>query len=112
MKIAVVGLGKIGLPLAAQFAGKGHQVIGVDINAETVVDQSTRDQSRFPVRRTSPSTWLDWCPPGSLTATTDYAEADPDADAVVVVVPLFVDGDGRARLRLDGLRHQGHRQRT
>ena len=31
-KIAVVGLGKIGLPLAAQFAGRGRRVIGCDIN--------------------------------------------------------------------------------
>ena len=36
MKISVIALGKIGLPLAAQFADKGHQVIGVDINQATV----------------------------------------------------------------------------
>lgn len=30
MKIAVVAMGKIGLPLAVQFAEKGHDVIGVD----------------------------------------------------------------------------------
>ena len=29
MKIAVIALGKIGLPLAVQFASKGHDVIGV-----------------------------------------------------------------------------------
>jgi len=34
--VAVVGLGKIGLPLAAQFAAKGMQVIGCDINPEVV----------------------------------------------------------------------------
>ena len=34
--IAVIGLGKIGLPLAAQFALKGHAVIGCDINPEVV----------------------------------------------------------------------------
>ena len=36
MKIAVVALGKIGLPLAVQFANKGHQVIGCDVNQNTV----------------------------------------------------------------------------
>ena len=36
MKIAVIGLGKIGLPLAAQYADKGHEVTGVDINEQTV----------------------------------------------------------------------------
>ena len=32
MRIAVVALGKIGLPLAVQYAEKGHEVIGVDVN--------------------------------------------------------------------------------
>ena len=36
MKIAVVALGKIGLPLAVQFAKKGHEVIGCDVNQKTV----------------------------------------------------------------------------
>ena len=36
MKITVVALGKIGLPLAAQFASKGHQVIGADVSARVV----------------------------------------------------------------------------
>lgn len=37
MNICVVALGKIGLPLAVQFASKGHRVIGADVN-EKVVD--------------------------------------------------------------------------
>jgi UDP-N-acetyl-D-mannosaminuronate dehydrogenase len=36
MKITVVALGKIGLPLAVQFAKKGHLVIGCDISQSTV----------------------------------------------------------------------------
>ena len=36
MQIAVVALGKIGLPLAVQFAEKGHSVVGCDVNASTV----------------------------------------------------------------------------
>ena len=35
-KVAVVGLGKIGLPLAALYASKGHEVTGCDISAEVV----------------------------------------------------------------------------
>lgn len=35
-KIAVFGLGHIGLPAAALFADKGFDVIGVDINEEVV----------------------------------------------------------------------------
>ena len=33
MRVAVIGLGKIGLPLAVQFAAKGHRVVGADIDA-------------------------------------------------------------------------------
>ncbi len=36
MKTCVIGLGKIGLPLAVQFAKNGMDVVGVDINAQTV----------------------------------------------------------------------------
>jgi UDP-N-acetyl-D-mannosaminuronate dehydrogenase len=36
MTVTVVGLGKIGLPLAVQFARKGETVLGADINQETV----------------------------------------------------------------------------
>ncbi|MGE0687015.1 MAG: NAD(P)-binding domain-containing protein, partial [Dehalococcoidia bacterium] len=36
MRVAVVGLGKIGLPLAAQYASKGATVIGCDVNAAVV----------------------------------------------------------------------------
>ena len=47
MKIAVVALGKIGLPLAVQFASKGHEVVGVDVNA-TVVDLVNAGTEPFP----------------------------------------------------------------
>jgi UDP-N-acetyl-D-mannosaminuronate dehydrogenase len=46
MKITVVGLGKIGLPLAVQFASRGHQVIGADVN-QRVVDQVNRGEEAF-----------------------------------------------------------------
>ena len=35
-KLCVVGLGYVGLPTAAVFASRGMDVIGVDINCETV----------------------------------------------------------------------------
>jgi len=35
-KICVVGLGYVGLPLAARFATKGFEVIGFDVNEERI----------------------------------------------------------------------------
>jgi UDPglucose 6-dehydrogenase len=36
MRVAVVGLGKLGAPLAAVLASKGNNVLGIDIDAEAV----------------------------------------------------------------------------
>ncbi|MBC7803165.1 MAG: UDP-glucose/GDP-mannose dehydrogenase family protein [Candidatus Parcubacteria bacterium] len=36
MKISVIGLGKLGTPLAAVLASKGHTVVGVDVNPDFV----------------------------------------------------------------------------
>ena len=36
VRITVVGQGKIGLPLAVQFARSGHEVCGADVNSRTV----------------------------------------------------------------------------
>ncbi len=36
MRIAVVGLGKLGAPLAAVLASKGNEVLGIDVNPEAV----------------------------------------------------------------------------
>jgi nucleotide sugar dehydrogenase len=93
MRIAVVGLGKIGLPLATQFASKGHEVVGVDVNATTVVSVNA-GQEPFPGEADLAEHLARLVPSGHLRATTQFADAVPSADAVVVVVPLFVDGDG------------------
>lgn len=90
MKIAVVALGKIGLPLAVQFASKGHDVVGVDINQNTV-DLVNSGTEPFPGEAHLQEKLSELVPSGRLRATTDYADAIPGADAVVVVVPLFVD---------------------
>lgn len=90
MKIAVIALGKIGLPLAVQFASKGHEVVGVDVN-QTTVDLVNRGVEPFPGEAHLQERLSDLVAAGQLRATSDYGEAVPGADAVVLVVPLFVD---------------------
>lgn len=92
MKIAVVGMGKIGLPLAVQYASKGHHVIGVDINPVTV-DTINAGKEPFPGETELAARLADLVPAGKLCATTDYAAAIPQAQAVVIVVPLFVNDE-------------------
>ncbi|GAA1432573.1 nucleotide sugar dehydrogenase [Microlunatus lacustris] len=90
MRIAVVALGKIGLPLAVQFAGRGHQVVGADVN-DLVVEQVNRGDAPFPGEFQLEEKLSEMVQAGRLRATTDTAAAVAEADAVVVVVPLFVN---------------------
>jgi nucleotide sugar dehydrogenase len=90
MNITVVALGKIGLPLAVQFARKGHRVIGTDINQATV-DQVNAGIPPFPGEQHLDEYLAEVVATGHLTAATDTSAAVRQSDAVVVVVPLFVD---------------------
>jgi len=92
MRIAVVALGKIGLPLAVQFADSGHDVIGVDVN-QKAVDTINAGLEPFPGEAHLQEKLAELIPAGRLRATTDYAEAIPGADAVVLVAPVFVDDE-------------------
>ncbi|MBC7596934.1 MAG: nucleotide sugar dehydrogenase [Kineosporiaceae bacterium] len=94
MKIAVIGLGKIGLPLAVQYAKKGHAVVGVDVNA-AVIDDVNAAREPFPGEAHLAEFLREVVPAGCLRATSDYADAIPDVDVVVVAVPLFVDDESQ-----------------
>ncbi|NED17545.1 nucleotide sugar dehydrogenase [Streptomyces sp. SID9913] len=93
MNICVVALGKIGLPLAVQFAAKGHRVIGADVN-EKVVELVNAGVEPFPGEHDLDRKLKTAVDAGLLSATTDTASAVAESEAVVVVVPLFVDADG------------------
>lgn len=93
MNIAVVALGKIGLPLAVQFAEKGHRVIGTDVN-EDVVRRVNAGEEPFPGEAHLAEKLARVAADGHLKATTDTTEAVAASDAVVVVVPLFVNEGG------------------
>ncbi|MGW9627083.1 nucleotide sugar dehydrogenase [Microbacterium sp. NPDC055521] len=92
MRIAVVALGKIGLPLAVQFASSGHDVVGVDVNQQAV-DIINAGREPFPGEVHLQERLAELIPAGRLRATTDYSEAIPDADAVVLVAPVFVNDE-------------------
>ncbi len=93
MKITVVALGKIGLPLAVQFADSGHEVIGADVNAR-VVDLVNEGVEPFPGEAHLQEKLAAAVASGALRATTDTTAAVAASEAVVVVVPLFVSQDG------------------
>jgi len=65
--ISVIGLGKLGAPLAAVLAGKGHTVIGVDVNEQFV---NAINEGRAPVVEPGLDEAIRSAHP-RLTATTD-----------------------------------------
>lgn len=93
MRIAVVALGKIGLPLAVQFARSGHTVVGADINPDTV-ELVNQGREPFPGEAHLEEYLAETAAAGLLSATTDTAAAVRGSEAVVIVVPLFVDENG------------------
>ena len=93
MKITVVGMGKIGLPLAVQYAGKGHTVLGADANKKTV-ELINAGHEPFPGENHLATKLAAVVASGALTATLDTTDAVSQSDAVVIVVPLFVDTEG------------------
>ena len=93
MRVAVVGLGKIGLPLAVQYARSGATVVGLDV-ADAVVESVNAGVPPFPGEHGLDEDLSAVVASGGLTATTDPERALAVADVVVVVVPLFVSSDG------------------
>lgn len=87
--VAVVGLGKIGLPLAIQYVRQGRRVIGCDVNPRVVETINTgrthvREESGLGAAVAAAVTQ------GSLSATLDTAAAVREADVVVVIAPVMV----------------------
>jgi nucleotide sugar dehydrogenase len=105
MNICVIGLGKIGLPLAVHFAKMGNSVIGADINQVTV-DQVNAGKEPFPEEENLQNYLSEVVGTGQLKATTNNVKAVSDSDVVIVVVPLFVDIESKPDFRaMDAVTH-------
>src|SRR4051794_29084802 len=94
VNVCVVALGKIGLPLAVQFARSGMSVAGADIS-QSVVDSVNAGVPPFPGEANLDAELRAVIASGSLRATTDTVEAVRASTVVVVVVPLVVDDAGK-----------------
>lgn len=90
MKIAVVGLGHIGLPLAVQYASRGHQVIGCDLDVR-VVEAINRGEAPHADEAALVERVPQLVRDGLLSATTDDEVGVRQAEVVVVIVPVVVD---------------------
>ena len=94
MRAVVVALGKVGLPLAAQIARAGHEVVGCDID-ERVCALVNAGRAPFPGEDGLAEALAELVPAGRLRAQTDTTAAVREgADLVVAVPPLVVDDAG------------------
>jgi UDPglucose 6-dehydrogenase len=89
MRIAVVGLGKLGAPLAAVLASKGNEVLGIDVSPEAV---RLLNEGRAPVEEPGLQE-LVTASHEQLSATTDLAAA-ADAEVSILLVPTPSDDRG------------------
>lgn len=92
MKVAVIGLGKLGLPFAAWLASKGHKILGVDSN-KVVIDALRRANIECPIQEPGLEELLQQVQ-GRFWATSDAKAAIKEAEAVFIVVPTPSNPDG------------------
>jgi UDP-N-acetyl-D-glucosamine dehydrogenase len=99
MKVGVIGLGHIGLPLAVQYASRGHDVLGVDIDRR-IVDTLNGGESPHQDEDALVERVPRLVAEGRLRAATwDDADGLREVDAVVVIVPLVVDAERQIDFR-------------
>src|SRR3954468_1135172 len=82
-RIAIVGLGYVGLPLAIQFARSNASVLGLDID-EAKVSAVNNGQSY--IKHIAPKTIAEVLKVGRLSASSDFSKI-ADLDAVIICVP-------------------------
>lgn len=87
-RIAVIGQGYVGLPLAIATAESGLQVTGIDIDRKKI---ESIKECKSPVEDISDQRIQAVTTSGNYRATTDFATVS-DADVVVVCVPTPLDG--------------------
>ena len=92
--VAVVGAGKMGLPLAAQFASHGWSVVAVDVS-EAVVASINEGRAHVAEEPGLAERVAAAHAAGRLRATTDGATAARGSDVVVLIVPVVLDADQR-----------------
>jgi UDP-N-acetyl-D-glucosamine dehydrogenase len=83
MKIAIVGLGYVGLPLSLAFAEKGGTVVGIDTDAAKIASLA-RGESY--IKHIGPERVAAAVKGGRLSATGDFAVVR-EVEAVIICVP-------------------------
>jgi UDP-N-acetyl-D-glucosamine dehydrogenase len=90
VRVCVIGLGKIGLPLAVQIASKNHRVIGLEINPGLVRDINN-GVCPFPEESNLDQRLTHVIQNGKLIATNNLELAIKDSEVILFAIPLFTN---------------------
>jgi len=83
MKIAIVGLGYVGLPLSLQFARSCVSVLGIDVDHEKV---ELLNNGQSYIKHIKPSAVAELIGSGKFSASTDFSRIK-EVEAVIICVP-------------------------
>ena len=95
MKLSIIGLGKLGAPLLAVMAHKGHTVVGIDVNPGAV---AAINNGKAPVREPGLQEMIA-ANRERISAAETYEQAVLATDVTFIIVPTPSDPDGRFSLR-------------
>jgi UDPglucose 6-dehydrogenase len=95
MTYSIIGLGKLGASMAAAIASRGIDVIGVDVNKQSV---NLINQGRAPVQETGLDDLISEHAQ-RLRATSSHEEAVVNSDLSLVIVPTPSDERGAFSLQ-------------
>src|SRR4051812_32205305 len=86
-RVAIIGAGYVGIPLASVFAGAGSSVVLVDVAADRV---ASINRGESYIEDVSSDTLRELVA-GGLSATTDY-DVLRTADAILIALPTPLSG--------------------
>lgn len=91
MNISIIGLGKLGSPMQAVMAHKGHTVVGIDTNPRVV---DALNNATAPVDEPGLQEMIS-ANRARISATHDYDKALMSTDVTMIIVPTPSGPDGR-----------------
>ena len=99
--VSVIGLGKLGSCMAATFALRGMNVVGIDINSENV---KAINDGRAPVHEPGLQELIDMAKPRLKASVSHHAAANADASFFIPPTPSLPDGSFTNAFLLNAMR--------
>ena len=92
LRVAVIGIGRIGLPTALSFAKSGLPTVGVDIN-EKLIEKINSKIFPLPDEPGYEEIFYNVIESGNFSATTNIDEVVPNSDLILLSLPTPMDDE-------------------